>query len=85
MTRRHIPIAALLAALVGCSTHQDSPSTTAGAELPLRVLATHDFHGTLRPTTYEWSKDRPVGGGRGLEGDDGLARNGVCVPDRPAR
>jgi len=27
-----------------------------------RVLATHDFHGTLQPRVYEWSGGRPVGG-----------------------
>src|SRR5688572_14503022 len=34
----------------------------APASLHVRVLATHDFHGALRPVTYSWSEGRPVGG-----------------------
>jgi 2',3'-cyclic-nucleotide 2'-phosphodiesterase/3'-nucleotidase len=34
----------------------------ATAAAHVRVLATHDFHGALRSTTYTWSEGRPVGG-----------------------
>ena len=35
-----------------------SPTDTVHA----RVLATHDYHGTLQPRPYEWSEGRPIGG-----------------------
>jgi len=34
--------------------------------LHVRIVATHDFHGALRPTTYGWSEGRPVGGAAAL-------------------
>ena len=50
----------LLAALAACSG--DSAS-----ELHVRVLAIHDFHGSLRPTEYSWSNGRAVGGAVALK------------------
>jgi 2',3'-cyclic-nucleotide 2'-phosphodiesterase/3'-nucleotidase len=51
----------LLVVLVACSSGW--PTTdVAPAAVHVRVLATHDFHGALRPTTYTWSDGRPVGG-----------------------
>ena len=52
-----------LAALVACSA---GPPADPGS-LHLRVVATHDFHGALRPTTYPWSNGRPVGGAAALK------------------
>jgi 5'-nucleotidase len=34
--------------------------------LHVRIVATHDFHGALRPATYGWSEGRPVGGAAAL-------------------
>jgi 2',3'-cyclic-nucleotide 2'-phosphodiesterase (5'-nucleotidase family) len=56
-----LPLWALLAACAG----------TAGAgpeagPLHIRVLAIHDFHGSLQPQTYPWSEGRQVGGAPAL-------------------
>lgn len=56
----------LLAALLACSAHLPGRDA-ASISLHLRVLATHDFHGALRPTTYAWSNGRPVGGAAAIK------------------
>jgi 2',3'-cyclic-nucleotide 2'-phosphodiesterase (5'-nucleotidase family) len=51
----------LFVVLVACGGGRPT-TAVAPASLHVRVLATHDFHGALRPTTYIWSEGRPVGG-----------------------
>jgi 2',3'-cyclic-nucleotide 2'-phosphodiesterase (5'-nucleotidase family) len=51
----------------------------APASLHVRVLATHDFHGALRPVTYSWSEGRPVGGAVAIKAVmDRLEADCVC-------
>ena len=60
----------LFAATVACHAGQlgDRRAVTDLGPLHLRVVATHDFHGALRPTTYVWSNGRLVGGAAALKG-----------------
>lgn len=44
-----------------------APAPVRQDTLHLRVLATHDFHGSLRPTTYSWSDGMPIGGAAALK------------------
>jgi 2',3'-cyclic-nucleotide 2'-phosphodiesterase (5'-nucleotidase family) len=55
-------LALIAMVLVGCSRARVDHSVNEQRPLHLRVLATHDFHGALAPTTYAWSNRRPVGG-----------------------
>ncbi len=59
----YIWLLVLLAVTSGNLAAGDSITTP----LHIRVLATHDFHGNLRPVTYDWSNKRPVGGATGLK------------------
>ncbi len=60
-----LPVGPVMVVVAGLAL----PVTARGQapELHVRVFATHDFHGALRPTTYSWSDGRPVGGATGLE------------------
>jgi 2',3'-cyclic-nucleotide 2'-phosphodiesterase (5'-nucleotidase family) len=59
-----------LAAAACAAAPRAVPGTAASTEgagaardsLHIRVLATHDFHGALRPVVHAWSNGRPVGG-----------------------
>jgi 2',3'-cyclic-nucleotide 2'-phosphodiesterase/3'-nucleotidase len=60
---RRLRLAAFLAGIFFVARCGGAPSTdVAPTALRVRVLATHDFHGALRPTTYSWSDGRPIGG-----------------------
>ncbi|MCI0435526.1 MAG: bifunctional metallophosphatase/5'-nucleotidase [Gemmatimonadetes bacterium] len=50
-----------------CAGVQPSYSGSASDSLHLRVIATHDLHGTLRPVIHAWSGGRPVGGASALK------------------
>jgi 5'-nucleotidase len=56
-----------LAVLPACAGARVAPAAAAPA-LHLRVLATHDFHGALRPAAYAWSDGRPIGGAAAVKG-----------------
>jgi len=55
----------MLLALAGCSLAERDRDGS--GPLHLRVLATHDLHGALYPTTYRWSDERLVGGVAALD------------------
>lgn len=50
------------AAMLGVASRQSAGQHV----MHLRVIATHDFHGALEPTTYSWSNGRLVGGAAAL-------------------
>ena len=52
----------LCVVLAACSAAQNPTARPANDSLHVRVLATHDLHGTLLPQTYPWSNGRQVGG-----------------------
>lgn len=61
----------------------ETPVSTEATPLHLRVLATHDLHGALLPTTYAWSEGRPVGGMAALSTQmDALEAACACVTVR---
>src|SRR5262245_6633055 len=51
--------AGLLAFAIAAPLSGQQPASHA---VHLRVLATHDLHGALSPTTFEWSNGRLIGG-----------------------
>lgn len=59
---RALLFCALPTLLTGCSSVAPEVQSPSAAPLHLRVLATHDLHGALLPTTYPWSEGRLVGG-----------------------
>jgi 2',3'-cyclic-nucleotide 2'-phosphodiesterase/3'-nucleotidase/5'-nucleotidase len=63
----HRSLGAALLVLAACTTPETGRDAGAADPLHLRVLATHDLHGALYPTTYRWSDDRPVGGVAALD------------------
>lgn len=69
----------LLVVLVACNAGQPRDRRATTDPLHLRIVATHDFHGALRPTTYVWSNGRPVGGAAALKAViDGLEAACAC-------
>jgi 2',3'-cyclic-nucleotide 2'-phosphodiesterase/3'-nucleotidase len=66
LARRALAVV-LLVLLSACGTASPNGVTADAGPLHLRVLATHDFHGALRPTTYAWSDNRPIGGASALK------------------
>lgn len=67
VNRRLWLLAALLIVPVACDASLPGDRRVADQPLHLRVLSTHDFHGALNSTTYDWSKRRQVGGAPALK------------------
>lgn len=70
----------LLTVLVGFGAVLAANEPTASTDpLHLQVIATHDFHGALRPITYQWSNGREVGGAAALKAlTDSIASGCDC-------
>jgi 5'-nucleotidase len=49
-------------AFVAANGASQAPARSADSPLHLRVLATDDLHGGIRPAVYPWSNGKPVGG-----------------------
>lgn len=64
---RHAGLCALGALAFGGLILDAACVPPAGGAFHLRVLATHDFHGALRPTTFDWSEGRLIGGAETLK------------------
>jgi 2',3'-cyclic-nucleotide 2'-phosphodiesterase / 3'-nucleotidase / 5'-nucleotidase len=56
----------LLFVLAGCQSGGVQEQTVEVEARHVRVIATHDFHGALRPTAYAWSDGRLIGGAAAL-------------------
>ena len=70
----------LFVLLTACHAGSPRSSSAATEGLHVRVLATHDLHGALRPTRYDWSNDRPIGGAAGLKSAMDRLETGCACP-----
>jgi 2',3'-cyclic-nucleotide 2'-phosphodiesterase (5'-nucleotidase family) len=72
-----------LLVLATCGDRQTGAQTHAVEPLHLRVIATHDLHGALRPRTYAWSDGGLIGGASALKAVmDTLESACACVTVR---
>jgi 2',3'-cyclic-nucleotide 2'-phosphodiesterase (5'-nucleotidase family) len=67
LSPRHSGVYALAALAIGGLILYAAFAPQGGGAFHLRVLATHDFHGALRPTTFDWSEGRLIGGAETLK------------------